>query len=54
MTILLPANSNQFITASAGGLRFSTGIAYALTTGIAVADTGAVSAAEHSVSMFYA
>jgi len=52
MTIYLPPNSNQSI-AAAQGLRFSTGIAYALSTGITVADTGAVAVSEHSVSIFY-
>ena len=53
MTILMPPNSNQFIDTGAYGIRFSTGIAYALTTGITVADTGAVSVSEHSVGIFY-
>jgi len=53
MTILLPASSNQFIDCGAYGIRFTTGIAYALTVGMAIADTGAVAITEHSVSIFY-
>jgi len=53
MTILLPPNVNQFIDCGPYGLRFSTGIAYALTTGMAVADVGAVAITEHSVGIFY-
>jgi hypothetical protein len=53
MTILLPASSNQTIGCGPYGIRFTTGIAYALTTGMAVADTGAVAITEHSVGIFY-
>ena len=53
MTIALPPNSNQFINVGPYGIRFATGIGYALTTGIAVADTGAVAASEHSIGIFY-
>lgn len=53
MTIMLPPNSNQVIPTGPYGIRFSTGIAYALTTGITVADTGAVAASEHSIGIFY-
>lgn len=44
LTITLPALTTSFITFDS--LYFSTGISYALTTGIADADTGAVSAAD--------
>jgi hypothetical protein len=53
MTIYLPPTSNQTINTGAYGIRFSTGIAYALTTGITVADATAVAASEHSVGIFY-
>jgi hypothetical protein len=53
MTIMLPPGSNQVINFAPFGFRFSTGVSFALTTGMAVADTGAVSAAEHSVSFVY-
>jgi hypothetical protein len=53
MTIAIPPNSNISLDCGPYGMRFSTGIAYALTTGITVADTGAVAVSEHSVSMFY-
>ena len=36
------------------GVEFSTGIAFALTTGVADSDTAAVSANEHVVHVFYA
>lgn len=52
MTILVPPTQTIFVDTGAYGIRFSTGIAYALTTGIAVADTGAVGT-DMSVSMFY-
>lgn len=53
MTIMLPPSSNQVLTFAPFGFRFSTGISYALTTGMAVADTGAISAAETSVGFVY-
>lgn len=56
MTILIPGN-----TAGAGtnieytnGIAFATGIALALTTGVADADTGAVAANELVVNLLYA
>jgi hypothetical protein len=52
MTIALKPGETTFIESNSP-IRCSTGIAYALTTGIAVADTGAVAASEHSVSIFY-
>lgn len=53
MTIMLPPTSNQVFNFAPFGLRFSTGISFALTTGITVADTGAVSVSESSVSFWY-
>lgn len=52
MTILLKPGETTFIDANSP-IRCSTGIAYALTTGITVADTGAVAASEHAVSILY-
>lgn len=52
-TLAIPAGASLEFTFGKGGLYFSTGIAYALTTGIAVADTGAVSASEHAVGLSY-
>lgn len=52
MTVLLPPNSTTVIGGNSP-IRCSTGIGWRLTTGIAVADTGAVGAAEHAVSIFY-
>ena len=51
LTIALPPNG----TAShdlGDGIVFRSGISFAITTGIADADTGAVSAAEHAVNLF--
>src|SRR6476620_5216253 len=45
LTIYLPAQST-FEVGYPAGLSFSTGIAYALTTGVADADTGALTAAD--------
>lgn len=53
LTILIPANANVMVDCGPYGIRFSTGIAYALTTGITVADVGAVAVSEHSVGIFY-
>lgn len=52
MTILLPPGQTTVITGNSP-IRFPLGIGIRLTTGIAVADTGAVSAAEHTVSIAY-
>lgn len=52
-TILLKPGETTPVDCGAFGRRFSTGIAYAITTGIAVADTGAVSVSEHAVEMSY-
>ena len=53
MTVLVPANANVFVDCGACGIRFSTGIAYALTAGITIADVTAVAISEHSVGIFY-
>lgn len=45
MTILVPTNSTVTVPHPTG-LRLATGIAFALTTGLAVADTGAVTAGD--------
>jgi hypothetical protein len=50
-TIYLAPNSLTVVNCGPFGRRLATGIAYALTTGIAVADTGAVAASEHAVEM---
>lgn len=53
MTIPLPPGEVVNVTAGAMGLRFSTGIAFALTTGAGDADTGAVAAGEIKVLTNY-
>ena len=53
LTLAIPAGSVQSIDLGSRGLRLGTGVAYALTTGIAVADTGAVAASEHAVHISY-
>jgi len=47
-TLPIPASATGagFVLAIPGGVNFTTGIAYALTTGVADADTGAVAANE--------
>lgn len=52
MTVFLPPNSTTVIGGNSP-IRLGTGIAYCLTTGITVADTGAVAASEHAVAIFY-
>lgn len=52
LTLLIPPGVSMPLPTGPYGLRCSTGIAYALTTGIAVADTGAV-AADLSVHLNY-
>lgn len=52
MTIALKPGETTFVDANSP-IRCSLGIGIRLTTGIAVADTGAVAAAEHSVSIMY-
>jgi hypothetical protein len=52
LTIPLAATSANHISYP-GGVKFATGIGFALTTGIADADTAAVSANEHVVNVIY-
>ena len=52
-TILIPAGQTVFLNGATYGLRLSTGIAYAVTGGITVADTTAIGANEVAVSMSY-
>lgn len=54
MTILIPPNSSGVVGQWPHGIAFGTGIAYAITTGVADADTGAVSANENVVHVMYA
>lgn len=53
MTIPLPAGQVVSINLNSNGLRFGTGIAWALTTGAADNDTGAVAAGEHKIAIAY-
>lgn len=54
-TLLIPGNTAGagLVLSWANGLEFDTGIAFALTTGIADSDTGAVSANETAVNLDY-
>ena len=52
-TVLIPAGQTVNVGCGPFGIRCSTGIAYALTTGIAVADVGAVALSDLSVAMTY-
>lgn len=52
-TILLKPGETTIIDCGSYGRRLATGIAYAITTGMAVADTGAVAVTEHAVEMSY-
>ena len=52
-TIVIPAARSVIIPFSAVGARFSTGIAYAITGGMAVSDTTAVAAAQVGISINY-
>lgn len=52
-TIMIPAGQTVDVDMGFAGLRLTSGIAYALTTGMAVADTGAVGAAEVAVNISY-
>jgi hypothetical protein len=54
MTVAIPPNGTWTLPYGALFDRLATGIAYALTTGAAVADTGAVAANEHAVHISYA
>jgi len=53
-TVMIPANTTLELAFAPFGFRFSTGIAYAITAGIAVADTTAIGANEVAVGMSYA
>ena len=53
LTLAIPAGGTVSLDLGSRGLRLGTGIAYALTTGITVADTGAVAASEHAVHISY-
>lgn len=53
LRFLIPPNSGVVVYQSVHGMALSAGIAFALTTGIADADTGAVSASEHLVNVEY-
>lgn len=52
LTIAIPAAGNASHDLG-DGIVFRSGISFAITTGIADADTGAVSAAEHAVHLFF-
>ena len=52
-TVLIPPNATVNITGAPAGLRLSTGIAFAITGGIAVADATAVGLSEVAVGMSY-
>lgn len=53
LTALVPVNGTISIDSGYAGMRFATGIAYAITGGMAVADTTAVALAQVSVSINY-
>lgn len=53
MTVLVPAGQTVTVDCGPFGIRCSTGISYHLTTGIAVADVGALAVADMSVAIFY-
>jgi hypothetical protein len=52
-TLLIPPSSSGFVAEWSNGLAFGTGIAFALTTGIADSDTAAVAANEIVVNIDY-
>ena len=52
LTIMLPIGGNAAHDLGEG-IVFSTGIGFALTTGVADNDTGAISAAESTVNLFF-
>lgn len=52
-TVLIPPNSTLSFGCGPFGIRLATGIAYALTGGVAVADTAAVAANDVAVSISY-
>lgn len=53
--LVIPLPAGQVVTVDGGsnGIRFGTGIAWALTSGAADSDTGAVSASEHKIAIAY-
>jgi hypothetical protein len=53
MTVLVPAGQTVSVDCGPFGLRCATGISYHLTTGIPIADTGALTASDMSVGIFY-
>lgn len=53
LTIPLPAGSVAQVDGGSNGIRFGTGIAWALTAGAADSDTAAVAASEHKVCISY-
>jgi len=53
LTMLLPPSNGGFVLSFPVGISFSNGIGFGLTTGIADADTGSVSASEHAVNLLY-
>lgn len=53
LTIPIPADGIEQIDGGSNGIRFGTGIAWALTTGAADTDTGAVAAGEIKVAIAY-
>ena len=52
-TIMIPAGDSISVECGPHGIRCATGIAYCLTTGMAVADTGAVALSQISVGISY-
>ena len=53
LTLAIPAGGMVQIDGGSNGIRFGTGIAWALTTGATDADTGAVAASEIKVAIAY-
>lgn len=53
LTIPIPAGGIAQVDGGSNGVRFATGIAWALTTAAADSDTGAVAANEHKVALAY-
>lgn len=53
LTVLVPINGTVSVNSGYAGLRFPTGIAYAITGGMAVADVTAVALSQVSVSINY-
>ena len=53
MTVLVPAGQTVSVNCGPFGMRCATGISYHLTTGIAIADTGVLTASDMAVGIFY-